>query len=146
MTMHIRRMFYTWLTQMVWLIEYEPTWFPEFGFGIGAIGWGIGCFLTDDLGGIAGWSWTLPVLSIVMGTVRCVVLLRLWYGPRVILTGLSALLVAWLWIGLAGHYGVVPMMGWMGGVFVIEMLTAAKFSIPCAREMRDDYLAWHHAR
>ena len=136
-----KRIVSRWITQVVWLLEYEPTWFPEFGFGIGALGWGAGALLTDDIA-VSGWACALPLAAGIGGLARCLVLLRLWYGPRVVLASLSALLWAWLWWGLAGRYGIIPMMGPLAGVFVIELLTAAKFSVPCARELCADFLAW----
>ncbi len=134
-----------WLERVVYLLEFEPTWFPELGFAIGAVGWAVFAFFTDDIT-VTGWAWALPGLAGVLGVVRGIVLLRLWYAARVVLTSLSALLVAWLWWGLAGRYGIVPQMAWLGGIFIIELLTAAKFSIPCLRDLRDEYRARHRAR
>ena len=138
---YVRKALIGWLSEIVWLLEYEPTWFPEFGFAIGALGWGIGAMITDDIN-VRGWAYALPAFAVVLGIVRGVVLLRLWYALRVVTAALSALLWAWLFIGFAGKYDVVPMMGPLLGCFVTEVLTASKFSIQCAREIGLDLAHW----
>lgn len=142
----VRRALCHWLRGVSWLLQFEPSWFAEFGLATGAVGWGVGALLTDDLL-IRGWAYGLPIAAVIGGGVRCWALLKLSYSWRAVLGGLSAALWAWLAIGLTTRYGFLPFPGLLMGIFIIEMLTAMKFSLPCARELRDEFMTsdLHHA-
>ena len=129
-----------WAGQVTWFLEYDPMWFPEFGFSISAVGWGVFTFLTPDFL-VRGGAYALPIMAIVLGIVRSYALMRLWYAGRVLLCAASALLAAWLWWSLAARFGPTPMMGYLIGPFVIEVLIASRFSIPCARELRAEFVS-----
>jgi hypothetical protein len=141
----IKRWVAIWGTETAYLLEYEPSWFSEFGLAIGSFLWGFFALTTDDFK-VSGWGYILPFLAIALSSVRFAILFKLWYGARVVMTGLSALLMAYVWWGLVGRYGVIPSMGWVAGGLASELLTAAKFSLPCARELRDEYYEWRLAQ
>jgi hypothetical protein len=130
-----------WLNRVAWLLEFEPTWFPEFGLGIAAFGWGLGQVLTDEIH-VFGEGFVLPCFAMILGLSRCMLLMPRWYAPRVFLSGISALFWAWLFWALAGRYGIIGMMGMVWGLFVTDVLTACKFSMPCARDFYDEHILW----
>ena len=137
MVVKIGRAVLVWTEWIMHVLLYEPTWFAEFGFGVAAIGWGYTCLISSDYHA-SRWQLALPLCAIALGVCRCMVVMRLWYAARVILTALSMLLWSWIFWSLAGKFGIVSQEGILIGVFVIEALTAAKFSIPCAREIIDE--------
>ena len=126
-----------WWHTFVWIVEFEPTWFPEFGFALGAVGWGVSSLLTDDYT-VEGWARLLPALACVLGLIRMVSLLWMVGIMRVITATLGAFLIAWLSIGLISRFGIIGTMGWYGGIFVVELLTMAKFSIRSVRQLTEN--------
>ena len=128
-----------------WLLDFEPTWFPESCSGLAIFGWALAAFITDDYH-ITGKAWIFPFFGIAFGPVRWALLLRLVYAPRVICAAIGATWWGWLIAAAGQHWGVVPMMGPMTAVMTLDLLTLARFSIPCWRDLSDDYRAWKASR
>ncbi len=121
--------------RLAWVLEYEPTWFPEFGSGLGAILWSLFAYMTDDIA-IHGWAWCMPATGLfLLGPMRWVLLFRLRYTPRVLAAVCSAAWWGWIICGAGGRYGAVPMEGGYAVPFAMDLLTIARFSIPCLRDL-----------
>jgi hypothetical protein len=120
------------------LLRIEPTWFGESGSGLALFGWSAACFFTPDFT-IHGAAWALPCIGVVFGPFRWLflrpVVLQAAFGPRMICATFSALVWAWIALSMGGVYGINPSMFMALGFCFIDLLTMARFSIPCARDL-----------
>ena len=124
-------------SRVSWLLDYEPTWFPEAASGFAILGWSLAVFATDDYR-IEGADWLMPVAGLLIGPARWLLTLRLWRGPRVTAAAVGALWWGWILIAAAQHWGVVPMMGPTSGMALLDLLTLGRFSIPGVRDLVAD--------
>ncbi len=120
------------------LLRIEPTWFGEAGSGLALFGWGAACFFTPDFA-IHGAAWLLPCVGVVFGPFRWPFLrpavLQTAFGPRMICATFSALIWAWIALSMGNVYGINPSMFMALGFCFIDVLTMARFSLPCARDL-----------
>ena len=120
--------------RIAWLLDYEPTWFPELSSGLAISGWSLAVFVTADYQ-IRGGAWLLPCLGLAFGPLRWALLLRLWWGPRATTAAFGAAWWSWIICAASQRYGVVPMMGPIAGFLVLDLLTLLRFSAPSARDL-----------
>ena len=116
------------------ILDYEPTWSPEFGSGLAIFLWSVACFATADYS-IRGEAWIMPSFGLLFGPLRWVLLVRVWYGPRVLVAAVASIWWGWIISALYVHYGVVPAMGAVAGVLSMDLYTMARFSSPCLRDI-----------
>lgn len=123
------------------LLEYEPSWFAEFTSGLGMLLWGLFALLTDAYR-VDGAGLIMPILGILLGPVRWLVLARLASAPRALFAFAGS---AW-WIlitaALYQAHGLVPAHALYISAAVQDALTLAKFSAPYTRPLLDDMMAW----
>ena len=127
--------------RIAWLLDYEPTWFPEFGSGLGILLWSAGCFLTNDWT-VSGTDWLLPSIGLLFGPLRWVLLIRLWYPARMLAAFLAGVWWAWITCSLLHRMGIVPMLGAATAVFAMDALTTARFSMPAFRDLLIEFRSW----
>ena len=120
-----------------WVMNYEPTWTLEFCSGIGLITWSIGALMTNDYS-VTGTSLILPIFGLFFGPMRWLMLFRIRYVPRVTAAFFGSMWWAWLWAALVHRWGMVPGMGPLIAVFLLDFMTLLRFSVPCAREILQD--------
>ena len=116
------------------ILEFEPSWFAEFGSGVSMALWSLGAFLTDDIV-IRGGSWVLPVIGIILGPLRWVLLWQRWYLARVMAATASALFWGWIAAAAAARYGMIPRASGPESWMLMDCLTMARFSLPCFRDL-----------
>jgi hypothetical protein len=113
--------------RILFVIDFEPSWHTEFGAGLGMLLWSVFAFFTDDLR-VTGTDYLLPFVGVAFGPLRWVLLFQVVPAPRAGASAIGAAVFAWIGCGLAGHYGVVPLLGFIIAFFVMEVLTICRFS------------------
>ena len=131
-------------SRVSWLLDYEPTWFPEAASGFAVLGWSLAAFVTHDYT-IEGGAWLLPVTGLLIGPLRWLLTVRLWRGPRVAAGAAGAIFWGWILIATAQRWGVVPMMGPTSGMLLLDLLTLGRFSMPGVRDLAAELRAWRAA-
>ena len=127
------------------LLNFEPTWFPEFSAALAITVWGWGAWWTDEFT-VSFTGYAIAAFCMAFGVVRWLMLLRLWWGPRALAAIVSAAFWAWVLAGLLTRFGMVPSLGQTCGILVADMLTLARFSLPCARDLINEYRGWRAAK
>ena len=132
-------------SRVSWLLDYEPTWFPEVASGFAILGWSLAAFVTRDYT-IEGGAWLMPVAGLLIGPARWLLTVRLPRGPRVAAAAVGAVFWGWILIATAQRWGVVPMMGPTSGMLLLDMLTLGRFSMPGVRDLVAELRARRAAR
>ncbi len=115
------------------LLTYEPSWFLEFTGGLGMVLWSLFAYLTDDLA-IHGWGWIVPATGFfLLGPCRVTLILafRRHYPLRVAAAFAGASWWGYLYIASLHTTGIIPQQGMMLSLITGDVLTLARFSIPC---------------
>ena len=127
--------------RIAWLLDYEPTWFPEMASGLAVLIWSIGAALTVDYH-VSGDAWIMPIAGMIFGPLRWALLFRVRYAPRVAAAFGGGVWWAWALCAAANHLGWVPGMGPVVAMLTLDVLTLARFSIPCVRDLYSDLRGW----
>ena len=124
------------LRRVIFIIQYEPSWFAECMSATGLFFWAVFAFITDDFIK-TDTALLLPLFGCLLGPARLLILFGLRAELRVFFAMTNFLVWVVLFDGLFRRYGIVPAEGLIIGVALGDVLTVGKFSLVAQQARRN---------